>query len=111
MRAGLLDRRITIEDYTLAVNDREEPIKTWAAITNGSNRPAQVLQQSGRMLWEARKENAEVECVFVIRYLAGLNERQRIAYEGKYYAIYRIEEIGRRVGYNLYATAFPESES
>ena len=110
MKAGRLDRRITIEDFTCTVNDREEPVKSWAAISGGSGIPAQVTQSGGRELWEVRKENADVECVFKIRYLAGLNERQRISYNGRYYGIYRIEEINRREGFNLYAIAFPEDD-
>ena len=110
MRAGDLDRRITIQEFTSTINEYEEPIKTWSPIAEGNNIPAQFVQSGGREIWQARQENAEIVGMFKIRFISGLNERQRISYNGRYYQIFRIEEINRGEGWNLYAQAFPEDD-
>lgn len=118
MQSGKLDRLITIQSFTTSPDtDTAEPIKTWAAITNGTNVPAQWVNERGGEVWEAAKDDAQTIGYFRIRWLgsvatamAGLTEKMRIVFEGRYYEIYHIVEEGRRQWLKLFVTAFPVDE-
>lgn len=94
MRAGRLDRLITIERLTLS-NTNGVKTESWAALF--SNLPATVVQQSGR---EAMQQGggaaAEVDTVFTIRYLSGVLETDRVSWNSRKYDIKFIRQLGRR---------------
>ena len=102
MNIGKLDRRITIEqpdDRNRAADN--SPIVTWGAratvwanvrYTNGSN------SNEGQQ----RVQNNHVE--FSIRYLGTVETSDRILFDGNYYLISSIDEIGRREGLKIKAT-------
>ena len=101
MRAGRLDRRITIEQPTAAVNTFGEPVQTWADLATVW---ASVRAKSGREFF-AGGEQATADTVFRIRYRSDVTRVMRISYGGAVYDITAIAEIGRREGLEIIATA------
>ena len=101
MRAGRLDRRITVEQFTSTVNAMGEPIMTWTAL---ATLWASVRAKSAREFF-AHGEQATADVAFKIRYRSDLNRTMRIAYGGDTYDIVAITEIGRREALEIIATA------
>lgn len=103
MRAGQLDRRITIRSRgtiqsaaTGAVSEVFTDLVTlWAA----------KLDERGRQFAAARQMNAETTDVFEIRWYAGITELHQIASDGREYDILHVAEVGRRKGMHLLAKA------
>ncbi len=103
---GKLDRRITIQESVRGVGAAYgEPTQTW---TDWATVWANVYSGAGRELEAARQITAEIDTQFQIRYVAGLKPTMRISYEGRIYDIYRIEEVGRRNRWNIWAKARQE---
>jgi len=100
---GKLDRRITIQSLTQGIGaDYGEPTQTW---TDWATVWANVYYGGGREFEHARQLTAEIDTQFQIRYVEGLLPTMRIAYEGRYYDIYRMDEVGRRNRWNIWAKA------
>lgn len=100
---GRMDRRITIQQLTQGVGEEYgEPTETWS---DWSTVWANVYYGGGREFEAARQLNAEIDTQFQIRYRAGMLPTMRIVYEGRYYDIYRIDEVGRRSRWNIWAKA------
>ena len=102
MRAGDLDRRISIERFTSTVSDTGEPIETW---TNLATRWAKVDQQSGREFFAAPQEVSERKVVFRIRWIEGLTVRDRVICDGAVHDIVEVRRLGRKEGVELHTTA------
>lgn len=94
MNSNKMDRKITIEQATETQNSANEVIKDWKPFasvwakktdTGGSERfrGAVIAAQSTD---------------FEIRYLTGVNEKMRVKYDGNYYNIFGVVEIGRLEG-------------
>lgn len=99
MRAGKLDRRITLERKT--TSDGQWGLEeTWSELaTVWASYEAKASGEehaSGEVL--ARRIT-----VFRIRYFEGLSEEDRFTYNGNTYNILGISEIGRREGLELRA--------
>ena len=103
LQIGKLDRRITIEQLTQGKGaDYGEPTETWSAWATVW---ANVYYGGGREFEQARQINAEIDTQFQIRYRPGILATMRIAYDGRYYDIYRIDEVGRKGRWNIWAKA------
>lgn len=103
MRAGDLDRRITIEAYVITGTDPfNTPTGAWQPVGVVW---AQVLQQSGSEFIRAETIEDERKVVFKIRWMAGITVQHRVAYEGREHNIHEVREIGRREGLELHATS------
>lgn len=98
MRAGDLDRQITIEVPTETPNAIGEPIQSWAAFATVW---AKVGPVRGRERFTADQVAAEADTTFRIRWLAGVTEKMRVSYDGRLYDITYIAELGRRDGLDL----------
>jgi head-tail adaptor len=81
MRAGKLDRAITIERVTTAIDAYGTPKETWA--------PVAMLRA------ELTQENA-TEFIFRTRFLDGITTADRVTYADTPLAIKEVKEIGRR---------------
>lgn len=102
MNAGRLDRRVTIEakDNSIRFDDNGpnvgwiERAVVWANVkhTGGTE------SDEGKQM--VQKNSAE----FTIRYISTIETTDRILFEGNYYHITSINEIGRRNGLKLKAT-------
>jgi SPP1 family predicted phage head-tail adaptor len=99
---GKLDRRITIEQATQGVGPFGEPVETWAALATVW---ANAYAGSGKEFVAARQINAEVSMQFQIRWIADLSTTMRILYDGKYFDIVDIAEVGRHERLNIFAKA------
>jgi len=96
--AGLLNRRIRIEQATTAADAYGEPIKTWGVLDHVW---AAVWPVSNIERFEAAQINREVEIRMHIHYRSDVTELMRILYDGEYYDIQGIKEIGYRGGLEL----------
>lgn len=104
MRAGQLDRRITLERKTLTFDpDTNFPIETWQPLVTVS---ARVQEQPGReFLSEGVQVASEAKAVFTTRYRAGIETTDRIQYAGRVFNIRSTREIGRRAGLEIMAVS------
>lgn len=100
MRAGLLDRKITLQTQTETLNSFREVVKTWTDLVTVR---AQVTPMRGNEIYKADRPVSLKTTKFVIRYRTDLDEEVRIKYKNEYYNVVHIAEIGRRVGLELTA--------
>ncbi|WP_315920434.1 phage head closure protein [Mesorhizobium sp. SP-1A] len=96
MRAGKLDRRLTIRRLTeTGRNEYNEPIVDWADIATIW---AQQRPERGSERFAAAQVNGTSVMTFRIRYRADVSVTDRLLYEGREYEIVAPpREIGRRV--------------
>jgi SPP1 family predicted phage head-tail adaptor len=108
MQAGKLDRRVTFERATATqASPSGEQVLTWAEERSVW---AQVEPLSGVELFRSQQLGAKVDTRFRIRWPgadAGItpDETLRILYEGRYYDIRSVLELGRREGLEIMAEA------
>lgn len=106
MRAGNLDRRVTIQMKGEVGRDPfNNPIDGWTDIG-----PiwAAVEHIRDRERWAAQEVGAEATVRFRVRWssqVAGVSPQDRVVYDGRTYDIAARKEIGRREGIELTATA------
>jgi SPP1 family predicted phage head-tail adaptor len=98
MKAGSLDRRITIQQPTETQNSFGEIV---VSFSNFAEVWAEVIPLSGRELITAGQVLPEATLRITIRWLAGINEKFRILYEGVAYDIQHIAELKRREGLQI----------
>lgn len=96
MRAGKLDRRITIRrSQKTETNALNEPIMTWSDVVTVW---AQQRPERGSERFAAAQVNGTAVITFHIRYRADVTIQDRIVYDGVEYEIVAPpREIGRRV--------------
>lgn len=102
MRAGKLDRSISIERKTESVSATGAVVTAWQVIA--AVRAELVTQSADEFLTGfGEAENGSV--IFRIRYLAGVTTTDRVTYDGKNYDIKEVFEVGRRRGLELRVAA------
>ncbi|MES2157600.1 MAG: phage head closure protein [Pseudomonadota bacterium] len=101
MKAGPLDRTVTIQRVTL-VDDGYGSVETWA---DWATVPAQVVQQGGREFFAAAAVQAEQRVLFRLRWLDGVTVLDRVSYSGRAHNIIDVKELGRREGTELMTVA------
>ncbi len=98
MISARMDRRITIQQPTVSYNDYNEQITSWSTFATVW---ANVKRQSAREIWAAGK-TAEVDAVFTIRYMSGIDETFRIVFDSENYEITGApRELGRQDGLEI----------
>src|SRR5690554_282087 len=102
MRAGDLDRRITINRAGSVTNAYGEIVETWADLATVW---AKVEPISDGERWRAAEVAAHVTTRFTIRWGLGVTPQDRILYEGREFEIAGVKEIGRREGQEITASA------
>ena len=100
MRAGVLDRRITIERNNEVQDEFGGLTSVWTTFAAVWARVAPV---TGKETFLSDQVTASADTLFRIRYLVGLDTKMRIVYNEKNYNIKNILEIGRREGFNILA--------
>lgn len=98
MRAGNLDRVITIQRFTNTVNDDGTPIQTWADVATVR---AQLVEASTDEYIAARGAVDKAVVIFRIRWLDGIKNADRCCHDGNTFNIKETKEIGRRKGLEL----------
>jgi SPP1 family predicted phage head-tail adaptor len=105
MRAGALDRRITLRHATVTTNDYGEEVPTWIDLaTVWASK--QDVSDAERV--RAQQTGASITTRFQVRYsvlLAELTTRDQLLCEGRLYNVSAIKELGRRHGLEITATA------
>lgn len=102
MRAGRLDRRVTIQQRTLERNAYGEQVETWSTLATVWG---QRQDLRGREFYAARQVVAEVTTVFRLRYRTDVTVLNRLVCEGVTYDINQVSELGRHDGLEILATA------
>ena len=102
MRAGDMDRRVTLQRFTTTQDEYGEEVQTWADLATVW---AEVRQQGGREYLAAATTMADRRVVFFIRWYPGLTVEDRVSYGGALHDIEEVREIGRRDGVELHTVA------
>jgi SPP1 family predicted phage head-tail adaptor len=100
MRAGMTDRRITIEESTNATpNDHGEVIASWSDVATvwAYRKPLKGQEKP-----QEQQELATAEFMFRIRYRTGITEKMRITYNSEIYDILAVFELGRKKGTEIF---------
>jgi SPP1 family predicted phage head-tail adaptor len=106
MRAGPLDRRITIPRYQEAGRDAfNEPVLAWVPI---ATRWGQYRPHRGDERFAAQQVAGTAVVMFVLRY-RDVRVTDRLSYGGKLWNIHDVREIGRTVGVEIDAVARAEA--
>jgi head-tail adaptor len=106
LAAGELDRRLTIERKTVTLNSLGEQVETWAPLA--SNIAASKSYRRANENVQAAEVAAIRVLRFVIRWsttVATVNPKDRILFEGAYFDLIEVNEIGRKVGFEIFAQA------
>jgi SPP1 family predicted phage head-tail adaptor len=98
MRAGKLDRVITIQRYTETVNEYGTPEFTWSDV---ATMRAQLVQASTDEYIRGYGAADVTVIIFRIRWLDGITTANRIVYDSADFNIKETKEIGRRKGLEL----------
>lgn len=102
MRAGALDRRVSIQTRTLSRNDYGEQIETWTELAEVW---AEKFDLRGREFFAARQTMADVTTQFRMRYRNDVTVTCRLVCEGVTYDIKQVSQLGRRAGLQILASA------
>lgn len=105
MRAGRLDRMVTLQQRVPTRNSFNEQIDTWTELATV---PASALFNRGQERFVAQQAAAEVDVLFTIRWRADITPMNRLVFEGRTYNIVSVAELPRRRGLELMATARAE---
>lgn len=92
MNIGRLDRKIVIESYTETKNEYGESVGDYSTYHTCF---AHVQKAGGNEREEGQKKTATNKVKFKIRFFDGIDETMRVVYNGKYYDIREIQELGR----------------
>lgn len=108
MRAGKLDRRLTIRRFTeTGRNEFNEPVISWADVATVW---AQQRPNRGSERFAAAQIAGTAVMTFHIRYRSDITVQDRLVYEGQEYEIVAPpREIGRRVVTEIDAVARADS--
>jgi SPP1 family predicted phage head-tail adaptor len=93
MRAGTLRRQITIQSRSSTPDTFGQSVRTWSNLVTTW---ADIEPLSGRELEVARAVQPEVTHQVTIRYRTGLTDVMRIVYQGRYFNINSILDVGMR---------------
>lgn len=110
MKAGLRDRRITIERKTATQNTYGEEIVTWAELTTVW---AQVLPVTGRESYTEDQFQSFADTKFNVLYsntTRTLTTEDRVQYRGRTFDIVSVNEIGRLRAVEILAYASTEDQ-
>jgi len=98
MRAGQLDREITIQRVATTIDDAGTPVEAWAEVA--TLRAQQVSTSTAEYI---RNYGASDDTVIVFRtwWIEGITNADRVVYAGQNFNIKETKEIGRRNGIEL----------
>ena len=105
MKAGMLDKLITIQSVTIAPDTFGQAIETWADVADVAARVMPV--RGGESFTESQRIGRAVT-TFQIRYRTAVTAGNRIVYGGRNWDILDVREVGRREGLEIDARARAE---
>jgi SPP1 family predicted phage head-tail adaptor len=102
IRAGKLDRQITLERETETVAASGAVSKAWAIVATVR---AELVQRGADEYLAGFGEAETGSAVFRVRYLAGITTADRVTCDGTTYDIDEIAELGRKRALELRTVA------
>jgi SPP1 family predicted phage head-tail adaptor len=100
MRAGLLERKIIIEQSSEVIDSVGDSTLSW---TTFATVWANILTNSGKEFIQAREMHSSLSRIITIRYLASVTPRMRVNDSSTYYNILAaFDPNGRRIELKLY---------
>ena len=102
MRAGKLDRKITIQEKSVTTSARGEPIETW---TDVATVWAQARPNRGSERFGVMQTLGSAVTTFTMRWRDDVTVLNRVRYDDKIWNILDVREIGRQVGIEIDCTA------
>jgi SPP1 family predicted phage head-tail adaptor len=105
VRAGELDRRITIRRVAVTYNAFNEAVESWF---DHATVWAQVTAVSAAEAVRAQEIGAEISLRFTLRWsamAADIDPRDRILFDGREYNITAVRDVGRRAWREIEAVA------
>lgn len=102
MRAGKLDRKITIQEKIVTQTESGEPVETWSDIVEVW---AQVKPNRGDERFGVMQNVGKAVVTFHMRWLSNVSVLNRVIYDEKIWDILDVREIGRNVGLEIDCTA------
>jgi head-tail adaptor len=106
MRAGSLDRTITIERHVISVNEYGVPDEVWSPVATVRAELMDLAAEEGPRPYGI---GSEAIVGFRLRWLPGLTLADRVDFEGQQYDIKEIKEVGRRKTTELRCVARPSA--
>lgn len=100
MRAGKLDRVITIQAFSSTVDEYGTPTETWADFAAVR---AQRVEASTEEFLRGYGEATDTAVIFRTHFVAGVTTKHRVTCEGQQFNIRETKEIGRREGLEIRA--------
>ena len=102
MRAGKLDKTITIDRLGTTVDDYGTTTEGWTSVATVR---AQLIQSSTAEFLASYGTKTDTVAVFKIRHMDGLHPDDRVTHEGVAYDLQEIKELGRRQSVELRCVA------
>ena len=84
MKAGALDKRITVQTPTITQDTMGQPVTSWATL---AQRWASVEPLQGREAQLVHALFSEATHKISMRYLSGLNAKCRVSWDSRYFNI------------------------
>lgn len=98
MNAGRMDRRITIQNYTVQRDSWNHPRQTWTTLhTVWAHKREVVLREQT----ELQQRVGYTRTHFKIRYVSGIDTTMRVEYDNQHYYVIGVKELGRQEGLEL----------
>lgn len=101
MIAGILDKRVVIQQRTDTQDTNGQLVPSWSTWNTvwSAWYPIKGTEQ-----FEANRLTQKVDFRVRMRYISGIDHTMRISYNSNYYNIISINELGRKGGYELYVS-------
>ena len=88
MRAGDLNRRITVQSIAGTKTENGYAVETWA---DGLSLWAEVVDKNGREFFSAQRINAEITALFKTRNIGGIDTKMRIKLGSRIFNILSVD--------------------
>jgi len=95
MKAGILDRRITIQEKTEVKATNGQRTLTWSTFISTWSNPVEKI---GQEKTDNNNRSTTRMVNFRIRFRDDITNEMRVVWENKYYKIEDTKELGRREG-------------
>lgn len=94
MNAGLMDQLVAVEKYTTTTDSNMgEKLQSWSNYTNAWARIQEA--ETGAESVDADRREHKQSVVFTVRFDSGINVKDRIVWDGRYFNIINIANINR----------------
>jgi len=101
LRAGDLDRVVTLERASEDVNDHGEPVRTWIPIATVR---AKLTTEAGKEFFQSGQTFSAGRGSLLIRWRSDVLVTDRAVLDGVVWNIESVREVGRRVALELMVT-------